>query len=119
MTDNFYDSDWAGCKGSRWSTSGGAMMGGKHVLKTWSSTKAMVALSSAEAELYALVKGAAQTLGIMAMPRDLGLDLCGRIFSDASAALAIIQRQGLGKLKHIATQFLWIQENVKTMNWTS
>ena len=49
----------------------------------------------------------------MAMAHDLGLDLCGRISSDASAALGIIQRQGLGKLRHIATQFLWIQEKVR------
>lgn len=111
--DTFVDSDWAGCKGSRRSTSGGAMMWGKHVLKTWASTQATIALSSAEAELYALVKGAAQTLGMMAMARDLGLDLCGRISSDASAALGIIKRQGLGKLRHIATQFLWIQEKVR------
>ena len=48
-------------------------------------------------------------MGMLAMARDLGLDLCGRISNDASAALGIIQRQGLGKLRHIATQFLWIQ----------
>lgn len=59
------------------------------------------------------MKGAAQTLGMLAMARDLGFDLCGRISSDASTALGIIQRQGLGKLRHIATQFLWIQEKVR------
>ena len=32
--DTYVDSDWAGCKGSRRSTSGGAMMWGKHVIKT-------------------------------------------------------------------------------------
>ena len=89
------------------------MMCGKHVLKTWSSTQATIALSSAEAELYALVKGAAQTLGMMSLARDLGVELRGRISTDASAALGIIQRQGLGKLRHIATQFLWIQEKVR------
>ena len=33
---------------------------------------------------------------------------------DASAALAITQRQGLGKLRHIAAHWLWIQEKVET-----
>ena len=69
-------------------------------------------------QLCALVKSASQTLGMMAMARDLGLDLCGRISSDASVALGVIQCQELGMRRHIATQFLWIQEKV-TMNWTS
>ena len=47
------------------------------------------------------------------MARDLGLELCGRISSDASAALGIVQRQGLGKMRQISTQFLWIQEKVR------
>ena len=42
----FSDADWAGCKVSRKSTSGGAIMHGQHVLKTWSKTQALVALSS-------------------------------------------------------------------------
>ena len=59
------DSDWAGCRDTRRSTSGGVVRAGSHVLKAWSSTHAIVALSSGEAELFAMVKGAAQSLGIM------------------------------------------------------
>ena len=88
-------------------------MSGSHVLKTWSSTQATVSLSSAEAELYALVKGASQTLGMMSVGRDLGLDMHATVHSDAAAALGIIQRQGVGKLRHIATQYLWIQERTR------
>ena len=65
--DGFVDSDWAGCSGSRRSTSGGAMLWARHVLKSYSTTQATIALSSAEAELYALVKGAAQMLGMIAL----------------------------------------------------
>ena len=99
--DTFVDSDLAGCKGSRRSTSGGAMTWRKHVIKTWPSTQATIVFSSIGAELYALVTGAAQTLGMLAMARDLGFELCGQISSDASTALGIIQRQVLGKLLHI------------------
>ena len=67
--EGYIDSDWGGCKGSRRSTSGGVLMSGQHVLKTWSTTQATVALSSAEAELFALVKGAGQALGMMALGR--------------------------------------------------
>ena len=109
----YVDSDWAGCKGSRRSTSGGALCRGQHLLKSWSTTQATIALSSAEAELYSLVKGAAQTLGLMALARDLGVSLEATVNTDASAALGIIQRQGLGKLRHVSTQFLWVQEKVR------
>ena len=42
-------------------------MHGWHVIKSWSTTQAIVAMSSAEAELYAMTKGAAHTLGIMCL----------------------------------------------------
>ena len=88
-------------------------MCGMHILKTWSTTQATVAMSSAEAELYALVKGAAQTLGMLSIGRDLGIPMQATLHTDASAALSIIQRQGVGKMRHVATQFLWIQEKTR------
>ena len=111
--EGYIDSDWGGCKGSRRSTSGGVLMSGLHVLKTWSTTQATVALSSAEAELFALVKGASQALGMMAIGRDLGIPMQVTLHSDASAALGIIQRQGVGKMRHVSTQYLWIQEKTR------
>ena len=48
------------------------------------------------------------------MYRDFGIRLGAHVFGDASAALAIIQRQGLGKMRHLDTSYLWIQE--KSMN---
>ena len=46
------------------------------------------------------------------MATDLGDDPSVGIWSDASAAIAISQRSGLGKLRHIQTQYLWLQERV-------
>ena len=37
-----------------------------------------------------------------------------RVWTDSSAALGICSRQGLGKLRHIDIQTLWIQEKVRT-----
>ena len=51
------DSDWAGDRIQRKSTSGGVDMLGNHCVKSWSSTQKTVALSSAEAEYIAMVKG--------------------------------------------------------------
>ena len=72
-----------------------------------------MALSSGEAELYSLVKGAAQTLGLISLARDFGIQLEGRVHTDASAALGIVSRQGLGKVRHLRVQYLWIQERVR------
>ena len=70
---------------------------GQHCLKSWSSTQATVALSSADAELYALTKGAAQALGMLSLLVDIGVELSGTVHTDASAAIGILRRKGLGK----------------------
>ena len=106
----YSDTDWAGCRRTRRSTTGGYSVLGSHVLKTWCKTQATVALSSAEAELYGLVRASAETLSTIAMYQDFGTLVKGCILGDASAALAIIQRQGLGKMRHLDTSYLWVQE---------
>ncbi len=60
--------------------------------------------------LHATVKASAAGLGVMATYRDLGETYYGKVWADASAALGIIQRRGLGKVRHIDTHHLWIQE---------
>ena len=75
-----------------------------HLLKSWGTNQQIVALSSGEAELYASVKGAAQTLGIISMGVDFGEVLTGTVYSDSSAALGILTRSGLGKVRHIRVQ---------------
>ena len=92
---------------------GGVVKLGSHVIKSWSTTQATVALSSGEAELYALVKGAAQSLGMISLGADMGYDLEATVYSDSSAAIGISQRKGLGKLRHIKVQMLWIQDSIK------
>ena len=105
----YSDTDWAGCVRTRKSTSGGCLMLGSHVLKTWSSTQPTVSLSSGEAEFYGVVKAAGLSLGLQSLLRDLGHDIPVRVWTDSSAAIGICGRQGLGKLRHIATHTLWVQ----------
>ena len=88
------------------------MLGG-HLIKSWSSTQASVSLSSGESEFYGVVKAAGVTLGYQALLRDLGIQLPVRVWTDSSATLGICGRQGLGKLRHIDTQCLWIQQRVR------
>ena len=89
------DTDWAGCRRTRRSTTGGYTSYGTHLLKAWCRTQATVALSSAEAELYGLVRASAETLGMMSLYQDLGEAPAGQIMGDASAALAIVARRGI------------------------
>ena len=72
MMTTYTDSDWAGCKATAKSTSGGIVTLGNHVLKTYSKQQKIVALSSAEAELYAMVKCTAKLIGIKPMMHDWG-----------------------------------------------
>ncbi len=69
------DTDFAGCGKTRKSTSGGVLMLGSHLLKSWSSTQAVIALSSGEAEYYGMVKGASVALGCKAMLSEIGVDV--------------------------------------------
>ena len=68
----FTDADWAGCRRSRKSTSGGTIMIGTHCIKAWAKTQAVIAKSSAESELYAVVRGAREGLGLKTFIKDLG-----------------------------------------------
>ena len=109
----YTDADWAGCKVTRKSTSGGAIMRGTHCIKFWSKTQASIVTLTAEAELVALVKGVSEAKGVASLIKDItGVDP-GRVgaYTDASAAIGMVQRQGTGKVRHIEVGMLWIQQN--------
>ena len=60
----FVDTDFGGCHATRRSTSGGVAMHGGHCIKHWSVTQSTVALSSGEAELGGICRGASVGLGL-------------------------------------------------------
>ena len=91
---------------------------GEHLIKSWSSTQPVIALSSGEAELYALVKGASQGTGLISMLWEYGIELGAKVCVDSTAALGISHRVGLGKTRHINTQYLWVQEKVANKELT-
>ncbi len=106
----YTDSDWAGCPKTAKSTSGGIVTLGGHLVKSYSRQQKTVALSSAEAELHAMVAASAETLGIIGLCRDMGMEIAGEVYADSSAALGIAQRSGVGKVRHLRVQALWVQE---------
>ena len=87
------------------------MLGG-HVLKCYSSTQGVIAVSSGEAEYYGLTKASSAIVGIKGMCVDLGSTISGEVMTDATAAKGITDRIGLGKLRHLETNQLWLQSKV-------
>ena len=86
---------------------------GSRTIKHWSSTQTSVALSSGEVEFAGVMRGAGQGLGYQALLRDLGVEAPTRVWTDSGAAIGICTRQGLGKLRHLDTHTLWIQQAVR------
>ena len=112
----FVDSDWAGCRRTRRSTSGGVLKVGRHVLRTWSSTQPTIATSSGEAELIAMAEGASRGLGLRTAMTEFGLESSlelVRLYTDSSVAKSFVSTRGLGKMRHLDVKLLWLQECVQ------
>ena len=87
-------------------------MFGKHCIKTYASTQPLIALSVGEAEFYAIVKAGSTGLGIQSVLKDMGVDVQVQINTDSSTGKSIASRRGAGKVRHLDSQDLWIQERV-------
>ena len=109
------DTDYAGCPRTRRSTSGGMVAHGIHVVKSWSSTQKIIALSVGEVEYYGMVKGATMGIGIKSLLGDMGIDkrqVHVNVYTDSSTAKSIASRKGTGNARHIEVCQLWIQQEV-------
>ena len=104
----FTDSDWAGCKETRKSSSAGVIVLGDHALKAYTRKQKIIARSSAGAELYPAALGASESKGVVSLlrVRDLGCQMKPVLAVDAKATEHILQRQGTGILKHIDVAYL-------------
>ena len=112
----YSDSDCGGDRDDRRSTTGGAIMFGHHCWKAWASTQGAVALSSAEAEFYAMVEGAQRGKWAITVAAELGVQLAGGglvLNTDSEAAKSFVCRRGLGRMRHIEVRELWLQDEVR------
>ena len=86
---------------------------GSHIVKSWSTTQTVVALSSGEAEYYGVAKGGCEGIGIAGIVEDLvGVRMVIVMDTDSSAARGTAHRKGVGKIKHLETRTLWVQDQV-------
>ena len=110
----YVDTDFAGCKATRRRTSGGVAMHGVHAVKHWSNTQTTVCLSSGEAELRGIGDGLAQDIGLQSIACDMGLHWRIELYTDATAAIAIARRKGMGRICHLDVTDLWVREKLNS-----
>ena len=115
--DVYCDSDWAGCTKTRKSTSGVVIALLGTTLYTCARTQATVALSSGEAELYAIGLGIQEALFVKSLLLEAklakGVNLT--CYTDSTAGKSMATRYGLGKkTKHIELRYLYMQELVNS-----
>ena len=88
---------------------------GDHCIKSWSSTQGAVALSSAEAEFYAMVDAVIKAKWMATVAKELGLGVARPrlvLDTDSSAAKSFVARRGLGRMRHLEVRDLWLQQEV-------
>jgi hypothetical protein len=107
------DSSWADDP-DRYSTHAGCEFVGSHLIESWVATDQVRALSTAEAELYGIVDGSARGIMTQNMMKEIGIDWSVEVGSDSSAAISISSKSGVGKTRHIALRWLWVQDAVRT-----
>ena len=90
---------------------------GTRLMKSWASTQPKITLLSGEAELHGMVRGAPVGLGMLSLLTDLGVSIPLRVWTDSIASMSICKRQGLGKVRHLQAQDLWIQQRVRARDF--
>ena len=83
---------------------------GAHTVRHWSKTQSTIAVSSRETELSGIGSGIAEAMGFQSLARDTGWACSLAVHSDATAAIGIARRRGIGKVRHLGVTDLWIQE---------
>ena len=59
------------------------------------------------------MRGGTEALGMQSVLKDLGRPVSLYVKSDATAAIGIVKRQGLGAVRHLVTSDLWVQQRIK------
>ncbi len=73
-----------------------------------------MALSSDEAEFYAMIEAIVRAKGVLNVMKEIGFVISDliQLFTDSSAAKSFVSRRGLGKMKHLEIRDLWLQREV-------
>ena len=110
------DADWAGCPATRKSTSEFVVQVAGATVHFGARTQAVVALSSAESELYAIGTGATEALHVRNFLQEAmsTTRVMTRIHTDSTSGKSIATRIGSSKkAKHIELKHLFVQQLVQ------
>ena len=114
----YSDADWAGCTDTRRSTSCCLIFWSDVLLHAHSRTQVQIGLSSPESEFYGCCGAAADLLYSKGLLNFLGYATKGPLMMDASSAIAIATRSGVGSVRHLAARYLWVQREVESNSFS-
>ena len=60
-----------------------------------------------------VTKAAAAAIGLRPLLADLGAEWLVRFWTDSTASIGMCSRQGIGKVRHMDTQVMWIQQRIR------
>ena len=111
--DAFSDSSWGDERSTRRSTTSGMVFANGCLILSICRAQATLALSSCEAELYAANSTMVECIYLHQLAQFLvgsELDVRQRLFLDSSSAKFVVQRSGVGKLKHVEIKHMFLQQ---------
>ncbi|CAE7289458.1 unnamed protein product [Symbiodinium sp. CCMP2592] len=117
VIESITDADWAGCKRTRRSRTSIQLFVGGSMVASYVRSQRSIALSSGESEFIAMVGGSGEALYVAECVRFLAeganVEVTVKARTDSAACRGIAQRVGCGRIRHIDTGLLWIQQAVK------
>ena len=107
------DADYAGNQRSRKSLSSVQLYMDGNLLESYVRSQKSIALSSGESEYVCMVGGVSEAMFLQHCWQFLTGKKCDiRCRSDSSAARSLAGRVGIGRIRHLAANLLWLQEKV-------
>ena len=115
----YSDSDWAGDRSPRKSQRSGDVEVDGCPLTSFSRRRSCVATSSGMAEHCAMCSTAEELLHLRSILEHLGFSVNTTDFCDSVDARGSEQRAGLGKVRTLAVETLWLQEVLRERDYRS
>jgi len=111
----YCDSDWAGDKDDRRSTTGYCTFVNGNLINWNTKKQQTVALSSAEAELMAITEAVKEVMWVKEMLKEMkyGVDVPSIIYTDNQSAMHMTHNDvSQDRTKHIATRHFFVREGI-------
>ena len=105
------DADYAGNRDDRKSTTSFQVYIDGNLIESRVRTQKAIALSSGESEFVAVVAGCSDGMLIKHLLNKMTGGSClMKVRTDSSAARSMVQRQGIGRVRHLDASLLWVQQ---------